>query len=184
MHFLDAPLYELSAFMEADAGLKAGRGPVRISGCVESQKAQIMSRAGGEKSRLIVTYDEREARSLLEDLKLFSGNALLFPAKDLLFYQADVRSGTLSQERMRVLKKLNEGEQVTLVATMDAVMNELVPFDVFRNEILTLSEGLTAEPEALAKKLVPDLEAKNKELELEVEELREWKRKEEEKKGE
>ena len=154
MHFLDAPLHALSAFTEADEGLRRERGPVRISGTVESQKAQIMSRAGGKRSRLIVTYDEREARQLLEDLKLFLGNALLFPAKDLLFYQADVRSGTLERERMRVLKKLNEGEELTLVCTMEAVMNRLVPFDVFRASLLTLSEGMTAELPALRKALV------------------------------
>ncbi|MBQ6680215.1 MAG: transcription-repair coupling factor [Lachnospiraceae bacterium] len=153
MNFLDAPLYRLAAFTEADEALKAERGPVRISGCVESQKAHIMSRAGGNRTRLIVTYDEREARLLSEDLKLFSANVLLFPAKDLLFYQADVRSGTLERERMSVLKKLNEGETLTVVATMDAVMNLLVPFDVFKAQLLTLSEGMTAELPALMKRL-------------------------------
>ena len=156
MRFLNAPLHRIASFQEADRMLKEARGPVQLLGCAESQKVHIMSQAGGEKTRLIVTYDEREARSLLEDCKLFSRNVLFFPAKDLLFYQADIKSNTIARERMQVMRQIREAgdEPFTIVTTMAAMMNTLAPFEQFEAGLIELSEGASCETEAIVIKLV------------------------------
>ena len=68
MKLFDAPLGKIASFTEADRRLSAGNGPVQLTGCVESQKVHMMSRAGNADTRLVVTYDDREARALSEDL--------------------------------------------------------------------------------------------------------------------
>ena len=155
MKLFDAPLGKIASFTEADRRLSAGNGPVQLTGCVESQKVHMMSRAGNADTRLVVTYDDREARTLSEDLKLFSKNVLFFPAKDLLFYQADIRSGNIATERMKVIRALYEGRKdLTIVTTMTGMMNTLAPFEQFAEQLIGLSEGAVAEIDALAIRLI------------------------------
>ena len=156
MNFLDRPLQKIAAFQEADTLLKRAEGPVQLSGCVESQKVHIMNRAGQTGTRLIVTYDDSEARLLLEDSRLFTDNVCFFPAKDLLFYQADIRSNTIMRERMRVLKKIleNKGEPLTVITTIAGMMNVLPPEKSFSAGLLSLSEAAVCEVEAVTKCLV------------------------------
>ena len=159
MDFLSSPLTALQSFSEAQRLLKEGSGPVQLSGCVESQKVQMMSQAGQTKTRLVVTYDEREARAIREDFGLFSSCALLFPEKDLLFYQADTKSNVLVRERMRVLRALyearcDETKEVVVVTTMGGAMNALVPFEHFEKRLILLEEGAVVEMNALAARLI------------------------------
>ena len=148
----------LQAFSEAQNKLRDADGPVQLAGCVESQKVQMMSQAGPAKTRLIVTYDEREARLILEDLALFSSCPLLFPEKDILFYQADTKSNVLLRERMRVFRALHEArsdpeKEVAVVTTPGGVMNALAPFELFEDRLLSLEEAAVVEPAALMQKL-------------------------------
>ena len=154
MKVLDAPLSRILAFTEADERVRRNGGPVLLTGCAESQKVHVMNQAGQGKARLIVTYDERQARALFEDLEFFSEGVFYFPAKDLLFYQADLRSNTITTERIRVLRALREGKARAVVTTFAAMMNVLPDtgrFDAGKTEI---TEGAVVEPEALALKLV------------------------------
>ena len=52
---------------------------------------------------------------------------MLYPAKDLIFYQADVHGNRLTMERMKVLRRLLEGVPVTVVTTFDSLMAQQVP---------------------------------------------------------
>ena len=151
--FLEAVLRGSVAFQEAGRLIEEARGPVRISGSAESQKVHIMMKAGGERTRLIVTYDEQAALGILEDARLFSSDVYYFPAKDLLFYQADARSNTLVRQRMRAIRMLTEEAQCTVVTTVQALMNALLPPAVFREKILRLKEADVIEVSDLAERL-------------------------------
>ena len=151
--FLDAPLLGSAAFQEASKRIAAASGPVRISGSAESQKVHIMMKAGGERTRLIVTYDEQAALGIMEDARLFSAAVRYFPAKDLLFYQADARSNTLVRQRMQAIRALTEEENCTVVTTVQGLMNAMLPPEEFRSRILRLKEADVIEIGDLAKRL-------------------------------
>ncbi len=158
MDFFDLPLTRIPSFETIGRRLDAGEGPIQLSGAVESQKVHIMSRAGNAKTRLVVTYDELQARALLEDFRFFSKEVLFFPEKDLLFYQADIRSNDLIRERMtvyrRILESMEQDRELTVVTTVGALLNTLPPFENFDKKLIRLSEGGTAEIEALSKCLL------------------------------
>jgi len=158
MRFFDGPLSKLPAFRAVHEGLTEGTGPWQLSGTVESERAHIMSKAGVSDTRLIVTYDELQARTLLEDLQFFSKNALLFPGKDLLFYQADMKSREIIRGRMRVLRRLLERDEepLLIVTSVQALLNPLIPLSEFGDRLITLAEGLTVEIAALTH-LLPEL---------------------------
>ena len=154
MNYLDRTLRKIVAFTEAERLLLNGGGPVVLSGTTESQRAHILSRAGSFHARLVVVHSESEARRISEDLRFFSDRVLMFPEKDLLFYQADIRSLDLLRQRMRALRAIREGGDYMIVTTFAAMMNVLPPCEEFDAAVLDLSEGLFCEQEAVVKKLI------------------------------
>ena len=56
-----------------------------------------------EKNRfvLLVTYDDARAEKLYQDYKFYDKNVTVYPAKDLIFYQADVHSNEIVRQRIK-----------------------------------------------------------------------------------
>ena len=137
-----SPLEEMIQFEECKKELMAGRGPLQVEGCVDTQKVHL----GGELSadiplRLVVTYNDVRAKEIYEDLGCFSKEVFLYPAKDVLFYQADIQGKLLSRERMAILKQILEEARGTVVTTIDALMDRIAsPGEVYRR-LITLEAG-------------------------------------------
>ena len=98
------PLNESSVFLALSRAVEQGRGPVQILEITASQDAHLISELGRErkKKKLVITYDEARARRLCEDLSCFLDRVYYYPAKDLLFFSADIRSRQISGERIQV----------------------------------------------------------------------------------
>ena len=110
MRAFTEPLQELEEFQKIQQALK--KQSIQVTGCIDAQKAHFIYAAGAAKKKLIVTYSELRAKELCENYRLFDKNVLFYPAKDLIFYSADVQSNLLVQQRIRVLQKLMEEEEV------------------------------------------------------------------------
>ena len=160
MNILLAPLKELGEYEEIVRALEKEAGKVSISGCVDSQKLHMIFGLGAKDERadfdvrLIVTYSDIKARELLEDCRLYCRESYFYPAKDLIFYQADIHGRQLSKERLDVQRRILEGEPITIVTTFAALMAHQVPLSVLKENIITISKGSVIEENALAKKLV------------------------------
>lgn len=111
-----------------------------LSGCQEANKAQLIygiSEQAGHK--LVIAADENEARKLCEEYSFFCDAAYFYPAKDLLFYQSDIRSNTLVQERIRTLKALFTQEEVVIFTTFEALMNKIPSQESFQQGQIHIS---------------------------------------------
>ena len=87
---------------------------IQISGCVTSQKTHLMYALGdGFKRKIIAVSSELRAKQIYEEYRFLDSDVWLYPAKDLLFYQADLRGKFLIKQRMEVYQALLEQEQVT-----------------------------------------------------------------------
>lgn len=136
------PLSELEELQEAVKQLQRTTGVIQISGCLDAQKSHMMYGLGdGFKNRIIVTFHERKAREIYEDYRFFDREILNYPAKDLLFYQSDIRGNLLQKERIALLKRLAEGEGVTVVTTFDALMNRMAEPKIFSDARLRFAAG-------------------------------------------
>ena len=123
MQALLAPLRELAEYGQMQERLRKGTGPVALTGCVQSQKLHmIYGLADGWKIKVIVTYSDQVAKELYEEYKFYDKGVTLFPAKDLIFFQADIHGNQLVRERIRTLRRLMEKEPVTIVTTYAALM--------------------------------------------------------------
>ena len=152
MRAFTEPLQELEEFQKIQQALK--KQSIQVTGCIDAQKAHFIYAAGAAKKKLIVTYSELRAKELCENYRLFDKNVLFYPAKDLIFYSADVQSNLLVQQRIRVLQKLMEEEEVTIVTTMGGIMDHLLPPEVFQKQIETVESDSEFDMELWKKKLI------------------------------
>ena len=151
MRAFTEPLQELEEFQKIQQALK--KQSIQVTGCIDAQKAHFIYVAGAAKKKLIVTYSELRAKELCENYRLFDKNVLFYPAKDLIFYSADVQSNLLVQQRIRVLQKMMEEEEVTIVTTMGGIMDHLLPPEVFQKQVETVESDSEFDMELWKKKL-------------------------------
>jgi len=156
MEVLRAPLRELGEFEEIQGKLKK-REPLclGISGCVDSQKLHMIFGLGeGFRYKLIITYSDQRMREICEDYRLYDRNVCMYPAKDLIFFQADIHGNQLVTERWKVLRRILEGVPMTIVTTLDSLMEPQVPLDQVKKAILHISASGQVKEKELAEKLV------------------------------
>ena len=102
MQALIAPLKELAEYDEIRKVTRQGKGTVALSGCVDSQKLHmIYGLSDGLKYKVIVTYSDLKAKEIYEEYRFYDRNVMLYPAKDLIFFQADIHGNQLVQERIK-----------------------------------------------------------------------------------
>ncbi len=155
------PLEELQEYENLREDLKKGRGPVQVTGTLDSQKVHLMYELGedlGEARgrggwKLAVTYDDSRAKEIYDDFCNFTSKVWLYPARDLLFYNADIHGNLITRQRITVLKALLEEEEGVVVTTIDALMDHLMPLKLWGSRVLTVEVGKTIDLEALKKEL-------------------------------
>ena len=92
------PFWQLGAYDQIAEKLKKNKGVLWLSGCVDSQKVHAACALWqGYSQRLIVTYSEQKAKEIYEDCRYFDRKAVLYQAKDFLFFHADMQGNLLVQ---------------------------------------------------------------------------------------
>ena len=149
------PLQGLAEMEEIQKDLKKNKGILQISGCIESQKAHLMYGLSGLFShKLILAEDERRAKEIYEDYRFYDKNILFYPAKDLLFFQADVHGNLLIRQRMRAVKALLEEKELTVVTSVDGCMDFLSPLERIQESLLTFRNDSELDLDKLKASLV------------------------------
>ena len=153
MQALIAPLKELAEYDEIRKVTRQGKGTVALSGCVDSQKLHmIYGLSDGLKYKVIVTYSDLKAKEIYEEYRFYDRNVMLYPAKDLIFFQADIHGNQLVQERIRTLRRVVEGKPVTIVTTYAALMTPQVLWE--EKDIIRTERGGSLDESKLASRLV------------------------------
>ena len=154
MKALLRPLSDLAGFDELRRELRNGRGIVGISGCLESQKAHLAAGLAENRSAvLLVAENELKARALYEDCRLYDPDALYFPRRDLVFYQADIAGNLLTRQRMRVIKALYEQKKTTIVTSTGGCMELLLPFRMLIDQVRPIAAGDRVDMQELSRAL-------------------------------
>ena len=154
MQALIAPLQELAEFSQMKHAVRKGNTVFSITGCVDSQKLHMIYGLSEElKYKVIVTYSELKAKEIFEEYQFYDRNVMLFPAKDLIFFQADIHGNQLTRERVRTLRRMMEGKPVTIVTTFAALMSPQAMWDR-EHDIIEIHCGAGLEEGDLSQKLV------------------------------
>ena len=149
------PLKDLEQYSGLENRIGKAEGPVLVTGLPDAAKAHLVSELGGEKRpwRLLITYDDVRAREFFEDLSAFSDRVWLYPARDMLFYSADIRGFEVSKARIDVWRHMQEESGGLVVTTVDALMDELEEPERFRESVFRVSEADTLDPVKFAERL-------------------------------
>lgn len=150
MEALLAPLEEITAYRTAKEYIDKAQFPLQISGCVESQKCQwIYGLTDTKKWKVIITANEMRARELVEDYRMFDKQVYYYPAKDVIFFSADIHGNAVSLERLKVREALAKGEGGTIITTLDAGMESVISQSVYDQAKRTIAEGSLVELDQL-----------------------------------
>ncbi|MFR0808365.1 MAG: transcription-repair coupling factor [Blautia wexlerae] len=149
------PLQGLAEFEQIKEKSKTNKGILQVSGCMESQKSHLMYGLSGiAPYRLILAEDERRAREIYEDYRFYDRKVYSYPAKDLLFFQADIHGNLLIRQRMKVIKALLEEKELTVVTSIDGCMDFLEPLEKIKEQLIHYESDSTVDIEQLKNQLV------------------------------
>lgn len=157
MQALLAPLAELADYEDILKLRKKENGIIQIAGCVGSQKTHLMYALGdGFEYRVIAFSSEEKAKKAYEEYRVFTEDVYLYPARDLLFYYADIKGSLLTNQRMSVLRALiekEEGRSITVITTMEAFLDGLAAPSELRAQRISLAGGDTVDLTELERQL-------------------------------
>lgn len=149
------PLQGLAEFEQIKEKSKTNKGILQVSGCMESQKSHLMYGLSGiAPYRLILAEDERRAREIYEDYRFYDRKVYSYPAKDLLFFQADIHGNLLICQRMKVIKALLEEKELTVVTSIDGCMDFLESLEKIKEQLIHYESDSTVDTEQLKNQLV------------------------------
>lgn len=93
-----------------------------------------------------------------EDSRFFDKSSIYYPAKDFIFYSADVHGNQLSGERLRCIQKIIAAQDnktnITVITTIDGCVDMLMPLQRYRDNIIHFKNSDIIDTEKLISKLV------------------------------
>lgn len=149
------PIKELSEFQEIKKDLTLHHTPIQVTGCIDSQKCHLIAALSEEPIfKVIITYNEMKAKEIYEDYRLYDKNVYLYPAKDIIFYSADIHGNAIVKERLHVLKRLIEKQPTTIIMTIDGGMDRVLPLELLSPRVIRIVEAGVYDLETLVHDLV------------------------------
>ncbi len=156
MKALLSPIDRLADFQEILYSLRKKNPGIRqLTGCIEAQKAHAVYGLSQDfPRRIIIAQDDIKAREFYDDYRFYEPDALLFPARDLMFFQADIHGNLLTKQRIRVMRALLEEPEITVVTSIAGCMEYLLPLAEFEKQILRIKNDSSVQIEDLTRQLV------------------------------
>jgi transcription-repair coupling factor (superfamily II helicase) len=103
---------------------------------------------------LVIAPSELRAKEIHADLSyFFPSRCHAYPARDMLFYAADVKSNDITRQRLAVLEALREGGSPIVVLSAPALLDRMTPPATFHKYRLALNVGDSIEPATLHARL-------------------------------
>ena len=166
MNVFSEPLRELRDYNILKEWLESANasgqtGSLLADSCVDPQKAHLLYALCREETiaeyarlRLVLTYSDLRAREIAQDCLFYDKNVAVFPARDLIFYQADLRGNEIDKERLRCLRRIMEGKPVTVVTTFSALLTPQIPARVLKGSVLGIGKRDIVDLSGTADRLV------------------------------
>ncbi|SEG37841.1 transcription-repair coupling factor [Eubacterium ruminantium] len=154
MEAIRSAFRESEAFRKVNNAVKLNDFPLYVWGLTRAGIPVLAEELADEsKISLIITYDDARADKLYNDYKLYNKNVFIYPAKDVLFYYADVHGNATARKRLEIIRRLNEKKDSVIITTIDGLMDRVPRMeDIICGEI-----SLKVEEEIDIEKLKRDL---------------------------
>ena len=146
---------ELSGCRSLNEALEKGISPVSVTGLSHVHRANMLYALDSGKINLVVTASEAEAKKLCDDINTMAGEerAVLFPSKELLFTPVDSANHEYEYMRISALSKALEKKCGIICASIEAVMQPVIPPDVLSSNRISIRQGQEIDLKEFAVKL-------------------------------
>ncbi|MBQ8412629.1 MAG: transcription-repair coupling factor, partial [Lachnospiraceae bacterium] len=154
MQAIKAAFREDPRFEKLQEYIETGNYPLHVWG-LDKRVAPLLMESVERRTpvRLIVTYEEKRAREIVEDYRFYDREVFYYPAKDALFYYADVHSNATVKSRLEIFKKIAEGEPVTVVTTIEGLMDKIPALSHIVENVVSLSVEQSLDLKKFSRKL-------------------------------
>ena len=143
-------------FVDIIKNIEDKKGPIGISGLTGVGETQLIASISEYTKRpiAIITYNEIQAKQIMENLKAFTEKAIFFPKKEIVTYDYIAESKDLPYERIEALNKIKEKRTPILVTTIEAIMQRLPKKETLYKNTLKLKVGEIKNLDEIKQKLV------------------------------
>lgn len=121
--------------------IENGKFPMNLSGLTDVAKVHISyaTKFYTDRPFILVTYNEIQAKKIIENLKYFTSNVKLFPKKEIVTYDIETESRNITNVRASVLDSLIKQENPIIVTTIEAITQKIILKSDFQKDILNLN---------------------------------------------
>lgn len=149
------PVRELTEYNDMKTTLARRAGAMGVTGCMDSERVNLIYGLGEEyRTRLIITYSDVRCREIYEDSLLYESNTFILPAKDMIFYEADISSNQITRQRLLAIRHILEKKPVTIITTWNALMMPCAPPESFHDGVIRLNQGEELDLRQISTRLV------------------------------
>ena len=144
-----------SEYRSIISGFQDGHMPCVISGMCDSSRPFLVASILNDlnKKGVIVVSEEKEAIAVSDILKLFFDKVIYYPSRDFVFENVSAYSREWEHERLRAQYAVMSGNYDVIVTVPDALMQYVMPNEVFEDNAIDLSQGSVFDLKELCNKL-------------------------------
>ncbi|MFT8347723.1 transcription-repair coupling factor [Clostridium saccharoperbutylacetonicum] len=150
------PLENSIEFQNIIGSFENKKFPVGIYGASESGRGYIISGIfeNIDKSMIIITQSDMEAKNLYEDLIFYTNEVYYFPIREMVFYNIDAISGDLRWARLKVINEILNKQKKIIVTSVEAFTAKYTPHNLFLDYSMQLKVGKEIDITEVSEKLI------------------------------
>lgn len=138
-------LFGYEKFKEGVVNLEKGSGSQLIAGMDGSQKNFFLAAIKKYSNRpaLVVTTNLKRAEEIYGDLLNFfpEEQVMVFPARESIYFETLTYSKEVAEQRMAVLEKVLKGDDLIVLAPLNALLSLLPPRENWQGGFQTIQKG-------------------------------------------
>lgn len=150
------PLKDSREYVNIIDGIKKDKFPIGIFGLSESARSYLIETMYEEmdKSFLVVTHNDVEAKNLYEDLSFYLTNVYYLPSKEVVFYNIEAISGDLRWERLKVIREITRKSKKIIVVSAEALAATCIPMELYEKYTFKYKTGDSIDIDDFNEKLI------------------------------
>ena len=143
-------------FCEYIKKIENQKSPIVISGLTDVGMSQMISATKEFIKRpiCVITYNEIQARKIVDDLSYFTDKVIYLPKKEIVTYDYVAESKDLPYQRIEALNKIQEMKSGIVVTTAEAAIQKMISSKALYKNILKFKIGDEYKLEDVKQKLI------------------------------
>ncbi len=156
MNLIQKELEKSSKFTDFINNIENKKSPIAISGLTGVAEASIVAKCLEETKRpiLVITYNDIQAQTLVNDLKFFTEDVAYLPKKEIITYDYVAESKNLPYERIEILNKIYKKQKTIIVTSVETIKQKIISKEALYKNTLNFKVGDRCDLELLKQKLI------------------------------